>query len=623
MHQALAAQNRPRLTLRIGVTGHRPNRLDATAQTRVDEAAREVLDSLSETTSEVQKADADVLAQEAPELRLVTALAEGTDTILACAACDAGMRLDVILPFRRGDYVATQGMQDAARATFGRFLKVAHSVLELDCDPKQADAEGYLASGRRMLEHSDLLVAVWDGEAAAGIGGTTQIVTEAVEAGIPVIWIRPDGTTCLITETTQLRSSACGAPVRAFDTPFVELLTEAVRDRLAPPDPGSNARARLGRFMDTPTPVCSRWFIYDFLRYVVIGRKFRLLVEYAPDQETEAGWARFRDRAELVGGKNFAQKLADVLEARWRHADALALHCSHAYRSTYVANFGLAALAVVIGLVSVFWWNDANSVPIKAGFVLAEVALIGLILLLTRHGGKDRCDWHARWLESRAVAELLRPARLTALIGSTVSPSRGSGRDDASDAWVEWYVRAALREIGPPSGLLDAKLLRTAIGSAVEDEIEGQIVYNSGAVRSSHRLDHWLHAWGERLFLATFLFGIGYVLVALLASSEAINLTDGWKQAIKAVTTLVGGGFPAVGAALFGIRATGDFMVAGEQAKRTLAELESLKDKLNEQKTDPSRRQVSLLLTNLTRTLSSDTRDWAKIYRLRKLTLPG
>ncbi len=591
--------------------------------TCVAEAACEVLDCLSEATSGLQVAHADVLAPGIPQLRLVTALAEGADTILAVAARAAGMRLDVILPFPRAEYVTAQGMRDKANATFDELMKDAHSVLELDGNPSEADAEGYLAAGRRMLAHSDLLVAVWDGGAAAGIGGTEQIVTEALQAGMPVIWIRPDGSACLVTEMEQLSAFARGVPVRAFGTPCTEALTEVVRALLAPPNPGSNARARLVRFLTTPMPAYSYWCIYDFLRYLLLGRKFRLRVDYAPDKETEEAWDRFHDRAELVGGKTFAQAMTEGLGARWRHADALALHCSHAYRSTYIANFGLAALAVAIGLISVFWWNHADSVAIKAGFVMAEVTLIGVILLLTRHGSQGRCDWHARWLESRGIAELLRTARLTALIGATASPPRGPDRHDAPDAWVEWYVRATLRGISPPSGLLDAKALRTAIDSAVEDEIDGQIAYNRDAVRSTHKLDHWLHIWGERLFRATFYFGAAYVLIAVLATSGVVYLEDGWKQAFKALTTFVGGGFPALGAAMFGIRATGDFMVAGEQARLTLEELETLKHQLESLRADPTRDQISFMLADLTRTLATDMRDWTKIYRFRELTLPG
>ena len=623
MTQATALQFRPRLSLRIGVTGHRPNKLDATAQDHVADAARAVLDCLSAATKGLQETHATVFAPCAPDLRLVTALAEGADMILAHSARNLGMRLDVILPFPRTEYVAAQGMQSDALAAFDGFIVEAHSVHELDNRRGETEGTAYLTAGRRMLAHVDLLVAVWDGASAAGVGGTAQITAEAVETGIPVVWIRPDGTACLVTESSHLNAFECGTPIRKPGTPCSEALAEVVRARLAPPEGGSKARIRLERFQTAATPTSSTWCIYDFLRYLALGRKLQLRVNYRPDPDTEAAWTRFRCRANDFGGAEFARALAEGLEARWRHADALALHCSHAYRSTYVANFGLAALAVATGLLSVFWWSHSDSVLIKACFVTAEVGLIGIILWLTRHGGESVSDWHARWLESRAVAELLRSARIPALIGDTAAHPREPGRDDAPDAWVEWYVRATLREVGPPACVLDANTLRTAIDAALEDEIDGQLSYNRGAVHATHTLDHWLHIWGERLFIATFFVGIAYIVVALLAAVGAIYLAGGWKEIVKAMTTFVGGGFPALGAALFGIRATGDFLVAGEQARGTIVELESLKARLISLKADPSQEQTSLLLMMLTRALATDMRDWAKIYRLRELILPG
>lgn len=614
---------RPRLTLRIGVTGHRPNRLDPDAQARVAEAARAVLDCLSAAATSVQANHAALLAPGAPDLRLVTALAEGADTILATAAREAGIRLDVILPFPRATYAGAQAMGPEARAVFADLMAEAHRVLELHADPQDAGAEGYLAAGRRMLAHADLLVTVWDGAPAAGLGGTAQIVGEAVETGIPVIWIQPDGAACLVTEPAQLVAFDRGTPVRSPGTPCVAALTEAVRTRLTPPAEGSAARKRLEQFVDTPTPTGSSWCVYGLLRHLGLGRRFRRWIDYRPDPHTEAAWTRFRGRAEAIGGGAFAGALKDALEARWRHADALALHCSHAYRSSYVANFGLAGLAVATGLLSVFWWSHTDSVPIKAGFVGAEVLLIGVILWLTRQGGAGHNDWHARWIEARAVAELLRPARLPALIGDTAAPPGELGRHDAPDAWVEWYVRATLREIGPPSGVLDDVALRTAIHSAIEDEIDGQIAYNRRASHEAHDLDHWLHVWGERLFIATLCVGLAYLGFGLLTSLLGIYPPSGVKEFIKALTTCVGGSFPAFGAALFGMRATGDFMVASEQARRTLGELEAIKQRLELLKADPSRELESVLLGTLTGVLAADLRDWAKIYRLRQLILPG
>jgi len=42
-----------------------------------------------------------------------------------------------------------------------------------------------------MLQNIDLLIAIWDGEAAAGRGGTAQIVNRAVADGIAVVWLDP------------------------------------------------------------------------------------------------------------------------------------------------------------------------------------------------------------------------------------------------------------------------------------------------------------------------------------------------------------------------------------------------------------------------------------------------
>ena len=49
----------------------------------------------------------------------------------------------------------------------------------------------YEAAGLFMLAKIDLLIAIWDGEPAAGIGGTAQIVGRAMADGIPIMRIDP------------------------------------------------------------------------------------------------------------------------------------------------------------------------------------------------------------------------------------------------------------------------------------------------------------------------------------------------------------------------------------------------------------------------------------------------
>ena len=45
------------------------------------------------------------------------------------------------------------------------------------------------AAGEVVLNQSDLLVAVWDGGAANGVGGTFATLRRAIEFNIPVIWV--------------------------------------------------------------------------------------------------------------------------------------------------------------------------------------------------------------------------------------------------------------------------------------------------------------------------------------------------------------------------------------------------------------------------------------------------
>ena len=46
--------------------------------------------------------------------------------------------------------------------------------------------------GQVTAAQSDLLIAVWDGYDARGLGGTADVVEYAIRRGVPVIWVRAD-----------------------------------------------------------------------------------------------------------------------------------------------------------------------------------------------------------------------------------------------------------------------------------------------------------------------------------------------------------------------------------------------------------------------------------------------
>jgi hypothetical protein len=75
-----------------------------------------------------------------------------------------------------------------SKAAFTTLLEQADHVIEL---PSEDTREAcYLAAGLYVLDHSDVLIALWDGEPARGTGGTAEIVAEARRRGMPIAWVK-------------------------------------------------------------------------------------------------------------------------------------------------------------------------------------------------------------------------------------------------------------------------------------------------------------------------------------------------------------------------------------------------------------------------------------------------
>jgi len=165
--------------LRIGVTGHRvPPKLPETSEAPL----RDRIDRLfAAFIAVLDEADRDYI--------IVSSLAEGSDRIVSEAGLAAGFRLEAVLPFKQSEY-ARDFATDASRREFERLLARASDVFELDGASDQRP-RAYEAAGLFMLANVDLLIAIWDGQPAAGIGGTEEIVNRAIADGRVVIWIEP------------------------------------------------------------------------------------------------------------------------------------------------------------------------------------------------------------------------------------------------------------------------------------------------------------------------------------------------------------------------------------------------------------------------------------------------
>src|ERR1017187_1430237 len=115
---------------------------------------------------------------------VVTSLAVGADQLVARLGIARGATVHAVLPF--AGIERTFAAEDLPE--YRRF--VGQASIEILQTPG-TDEDAYLAAGRRVVELSDVMIAVWDAKAAKGKGGTADIVPYALASGVPVVHINP------------------------------------------------------------------------------------------------------------------------------------------------------------------------------------------------------------------------------------------------------------------------------------------------------------------------------------------------------------------------------------------------------------------------------------------------
>ena len=113
-----------------------------------------------------------------------SSLAVGSDQIFADAAIALGIPVVAVLPLAGYE----RFFQGEGLAEYRRLLN--------QCEPIQltwdGDSEGaFFEAGKFVVEHSDTLVAIWDGAASEGLGGTADIIDYASMRSVKIIHINP------------------------------------------------------------------------------------------------------------------------------------------------------------------------------------------------------------------------------------------------------------------------------------------------------------------------------------------------------------------------------------------------------------------------------------------------
>lgn len=116
----------------------------------------------------------------------ITSLAVGADQLFAGAVLQHKGSLEVIIPFPEYEDTFDEGPE---RESYQQLLKAASKVNVMR--RAGSDEECYLAAGKRVVDGADVLVAVWNGKPAAGLGGTGDIVKYARQRQKRTIHLNP------------------------------------------------------------------------------------------------------------------------------------------------------------------------------------------------------------------------------------------------------------------------------------------------------------------------------------------------------------------------------------------------------------------------------------------------
>lgn len=110
------------------------------------------------------------------EIRLMSALAEGGDTIAAEAANQADVDLIAVLPMDVSDYMKTFNGGQKSIEEFNRMLSLSSNGDDPYILPGTgSDVEKYRSLGRFLVSNSHILIALWDGVMHGPDGGSSDV----------------------------------------------------------------------------------------------------------------------------------------------------------------------------------------------------------------------------------------------------------------------------------------------------------------------------------------------------------------------------------------------------------------------------------------------------------------
>ncbi|WP_198152669.1 hypothetical protein [Tsuneonella dongtanensis] len=579
---------------------------------------------------------------EGPHLRVLTLLADGMDQLAANEALKRDYELVVTLPFApdlsaaindAGQPTETREALDRLLAASSVFALTDHDALVEELMERHRgapdderissllDAEisrRVAVAGQVMIEQIDFLIAAWDGETTAFMGGTGHTVAAALAAGCPVVRIDPARPSSI----SVIRSLE-GFSLEGDSGQHATSLDELLLELFAPP-PGAGASG--AEMSDERWHPTSGMLVHAYRRVESLfgqadwKEKVRPLRQRYEPPSTIAEGSAAPLMATIGALPGVDSKLVGRIGAsvlpHFAWADGISTFLSDAYRSGMTVNFVLSSLAVVGGLS----YLPLVGVEHKWAFALFELCLLAAIIAITWIGRRQR--WHERWFATRRVAEYLRAAPVLLPFG--IARARGRWPRGSDTVWPEAYARQVIRQVGLPRMTVTEFYLRAALSDVLRPFVESQRAYHVAKAARLARVHHRLDHLSEVMFVAAVAVVATFVLLHIASTMGVVD--QGFVAQAAKWFTLFGVALPTFGAAVAGIRYFGDFERFAAISRVTAEKLGVIGDRINMLLQNAGSRltyeRAAALAHATEEVMFSEIESWQGVFGGKRISIP-
>ncbi|MEO6835973.1 MAG: hypothetical protein ABI231_08715 [Candidatus Tumulicola sp.] len=359
-------------------------------------------------------------------LILMSSLAEGADRLVARAALDFGAELYVVLPLPlhvyEQDFSSEPSLQEF-RQLMQRSYAATVVAMADDRDAQAARVSGpardrrYAAAGAFLVSYSQILIALWDGEPAEMLGGTSQMVRFALQ-GVPSKYLSGSADQLRTNETGAVYHVLVGRQsAKAADVSFP--LTGWMYPGA---ERGEAAVARHARAAFEQNLRCLEQFNGD-----AAAAKVRLQASRSAERLLSS---------EQEASLHHNPVVLEYTRAMFGQADALALSCRNWTHAAMIAIFTAIGIATVLFS---FYTNVLSNEPaLYVGFLGVVAVAFGVDIAVKRQRLQDRFQ------DYRALAEGLRVQYFWRLAGIRESVyDHYLARQEGELDWIRNAMRAA------------------------------------------------------------------------------------------------------------------------------------------------------------------------------------